>query len=150
MRTGLPCRALRSPARTFQSTAQGERSKVKRREANEETVRGLLSRRTRKPGGPTRCVGRKIYLRIDERTLETRIVEVTSSDVGDVPLLPRLPGQIAPGQDIASVTAAYDTRVCYDAPRPNAVPMLVFCPERTPSHGRRTRQERPLGARPRA
>ena len=54
---------------------------------------------------------------IDEQTLEIRAVEVTSSDVGDAPLLPELLDQIAPDQEIASVTAdgAYDTRKCHDA-----------------------------------
>jgi len=43
--------------------------------------------------------------------------EVTSSSIGDAPVLPDLLGQIAPDQEIASVTAdgAYDTRKCHDA-----------------------------------
>ena len=96
---------------------------------------GLLSRRTRKHGGPKRRVWRKIHLGIDEHTLEVRAIEVTSSDVGDAPMLPGLLDQIAPDQPIASVTAdgAYDTRKCHDAiaergaaaviaPRKNAKP----------------------------
>ena len=89
----------------------------------------------RKHGGAKRRVWRKVHLGIDEQTLEIRAVEVTSSDVGDAPMLPELLAQIAADQDIASVTAdgAYDTRKCHDAiadrgaaaiipPRKNAKP----------------------------
>ena len=89
----------------------------------------------RKHGGPKRRVWRKVHLGIDEETLEIRAVEVTSSDIGDSPMLPELLAQIPADQDIASVTAdgAYDTRKCHDAiaergayavipPRKNAKP----------------------------
>ena len=89
----------------------------------------------RKHGGAKRRVWRKVHLGIDEQTLEIRAVEVTSSDVGDAPMLPELLSQITPDQQIASVTAdgAYDTRKCHDAiaergahavipPRKNAKP----------------------------
>jgi hypothetical protein len=89
----------------------------------------------RKHGGPKRRVWRKIHIGIDEETLEVRAVEVTSSDIGDAPMLPELLAQIPADQDIASVTAdgAYDTRKCHDAiaerganavipPRENAKP----------------------------
>ena len=71
----------------------------------------------RKHGGPKRRVGRKIHLGIDEETLEVRAVEVTSSNIGDAPMLPELLAQIPADQDIASVRAdgAYDTRKCHDA-----------------------------------
>ena len=71
----------------------------------------------RKHGGPKRRVWRKIHLGIDEQTLEIRAIEVTSSNVGDAPMLPGLLDQIPPDQNIASVTAdgAYDTRKCHDA-----------------------------------
>jgi hypothetical protein len=59
----------------------------------------------RKHGGPKRRVWRKIHLGIDEGTLEIRVMEVTSSDVGDAPMLPELLDQSAPDQPIASVTA---------------------------------------------
>jgi hypothetical protein len=72
---------------------------------------------------------------IDEKTLEIRAVEFTTSDVGDAPILPELLNQVPPDQEIASVTAdgAYDTRKCHDAiadrgtyavipPRKNATP----------------------------
>ena len=89
----------------------------------------------RKHGGQKRRVWRKIHIGIDEETLEVRAVEVTSSDIGDAPVLPELLSQIPPDQEIASVTAdgAYDTRKCHDAiaergahavipPRKNAKP----------------------------
>ena len=72
---------------------------------------------------------------IDEETLEVRAGEVTSSDVGDAPMLPELLSQIPREQEIGSVTAdgACDTRKCHDAiaergahavipPRKNAKP----------------------------
>ena len=84
-----------------------------------------LARRLRRPS----------HLGIDQQTLEIRAVEITSSDVGDAPMLPELLAQIPADQDIASVTAdgAYDTRKCHDAiadrgaaaiipPRKNAKP----------------------------
>ena len=89
----------------------------------------------RKHGGPKRRIWRKIHIGIDEETLEVRAVEVTTSNVGDAPMLPELLEQIPPGQAIGSVTAdgAYDTRKCHDAiaarrahavipPRKNAKP----------------------------
>ncbi|WP_370296210.1 transposase [Poseidonocella sp. HB161398] len=42
---------------------------------------------------------------MDEETLEIRAVEVTSSNVGDAPMLPDLLKQIGPDQDIATVSA---------------------------------------------
>ena len=78
---------------------------------------------------------RKIRSGIDAQTLEVRATEVTSSDVGDAPMLPELLDQIPPDHEIASVTAdgAFDTRKCHDAsaargaaaiipPRKNAKP----------------------------
>jgi hypothetical protein len=64
----------------------------------------------RKHGGPKRRLWRKIHIGIDEETLEIRAVEVTSSNIGDPPMLPNLLDQIAPDQKIGSVTAdgAYD------------------------------------------
>jgi len=89
----------------------------------------------RKHGGPKRRISRKIHIGIDEETLEIRAVEVTTSNVGDAPILPELLNQIPADQSIGSVTAdgAYDTRKCHDAiaarnahavipPRKNAKP----------------------------
>ena len=44
----------------------------------------------RKHGGPKRRVWRKIHIGIDEKTLEVRAAEFTTSDVGDAPMLPEL------------------------------------------------------------
>ena len=89
----------------------------------------------RKHGGPKRRIWRKIHIGIDEETLEVRAVEVTTSNVGDAPMLPELLNQIPADQTIRSVTAdgAYDTRRCHDViaarnahavipPRKNAKP----------------------------
>ena len=89
----------------------------------------------RKHGGPKRRVWRKIYIGIDEQTLEIRAVEITGSNTGDSPMLPHLLNQIPRDQEIGSVTAdgAYDTRRCRNAigdrgaaavipPRKNAQP----------------------------
>ena len=89
----------------------------------------------RKHGGSKRRIWRKIHIGIDEETLEVRAVEVTSSNIGDAPMLPELLNQVPPDQDIGSVTAdgAYDTRKCHEAiagrdahavipPRKNAKP----------------------------
>ena len=71
----------------------------------------------RKHACPKRRIWRKIHIGIDEETLEVRAVEVTTSNVGDTPMLPELLNQIPPDQNIGSVTAegAYDTRKCHDA-----------------------------------
>lgn len=89
----------------------------------------------RKHGGTKRRVWRKIHIGIDEKTLEIRATEFTTSDGGDAPMLPELLDQIPPHQEIGSVTAdgAFDTRKCHDAiaargaaaiipPRKNAKP----------------------------
>ncbi|UWS77820.1 IS5 family transposase [Phaeobacter sp. G2] len=89
----------------------------------------------RKHGGPKRRIWRKIHIGIDEETLEVRAVEVTTSNIGDAPMLPELLNQIPPDQDLGSLTAdgAYDTRRCHDViaargahavipPRKNAKP----------------------------
>gem|GEM_PF-5609776 len=55
--------------------------------------------------GSKRRIWRKIHIGIDEETLEVRAVEVTSSNIGDAPMLPELLNQIPSDQDIGSVTA---------------------------------------------
>ncbi len=71
----------------------------------------------RKHGGSKRRIWRKIHMGIDEETLEVRAVEITTSNIGDAPMLPELLNQIPLDQDIGSVTAdgAYDTRKCHEA-----------------------------------
>jgi hypothetical protein len=68
-------------------------------------------------GGAKRRIWRKIRIGIDEETLEVRTGEVTSSNIGDAPVLPNLESQIPPDHDIGSATAvgAYDTRKCHEA-----------------------------------
>ena len=70
----------------------------------------------RKHGGPKKRLWRKLHLGMDEETLEIRAVGVTTSNVGDAPMLPDLLEQIPPDQEIATVTAdgAYDTRRCHN------------------------------------
>jgi len=53
---------------------------------------------------------------MDEETLEIRAVGVTTSNVGDAPMLPDQLEQIPPEQEIATITAdgAYDTRRCHN------------------------------------
>lgn len=71
----------------------------------------------RKHGGSKRRLWRKLHIGVDEKTLEVRAVEVTTSNVGDAPILPELLDQIEPDQAIGSVTAdgAYNTCKCHDA-----------------------------------
>ena len=71
----------------------------------------------RKHGGAKRRIWCKIHIGIDEETREVRAVEITTSNVGDAPMLPELLEQIPPDQAIGRVTAdgAYDTRKCHDA-----------------------------------
>jgi len=71
----------------------------------------------RKHRGTKHGVWRKIHIGIDEQTLAIRAAEFTTSDVGDAPMLPDLPDQIPPDQEIASVTAdgAFDIGKCHDA-----------------------------------
>ena len=46
--------------------------------------------------------------------MESRTVEVISSEVGDEPMLPEFLDQIPPGREIGNITAD-DTRKCHDA-----------------------------------
>ena len=64
---------------------------------------------------------------IDEETLEIRAVEVTTSSIGDAPMLPDLLNQIPADQDIGSVTAdgAFDTRKCHDAIEARNAPAVI-------------------------
>ena len=49
---------------------------------------------------------RKVHPGIDEEAQEVRALEVTSSDVGDAPMLPDLLARIPADPDIASVKTA--------------------------------------------
>ena len=57
----------------------------------------------RKHGGSKRRLWRKIHIGINEQTLEIREIEVTSSSVGDAPMLPDLLNEIMPDQEIDCV-----------------------------------------------
>ena len=54
----------------------------------------------RKHGGSKRRLWRKIHIGIDEKTLEIRAIEVTSSSIGDAPILTDLLNRILPDQEI--------------------------------------------------
>lgn len=57
----------------------------------------------RKHGGFKRRIWRKIYIGIDEETLEVRVVEVTGCNIGDAPILPELLYLIAVDEQISAV-----------------------------------------------
>jgi hypothetical protein len=71
----------------------------------------------RKHGGPKRRLWRKIHIGVDEKALEIRAIEASSSSIGDAPVLPDLLNQIPPDEEIGSVMedCAYYTRRCHDA-----------------------------------
>ena len=77
----------------------------------------------RKHGGPRHRIWRKIHIGIDEETLEVRAVEVTTSNVGDAPMLPELLSQIPTDQTIGSVTAPLSADCYAIAYREWTVPM---------------------------
>jgi hypothetical protein len=74
-------------------------------------------RNARKRGGTKRRVWRNIQIWIDEKTLEIRADEFTTSEIGDALMLPELLEQITLYQETVIVTAdgAFDTRKCRDA-----------------------------------
>jgi hypothetical protein len=71
----------------------------------------------KKHGADYRRQWRKVHIGIDAQTLEIRAIEVTSSSVGDAPMLPELLVQIPPDEPIVTVSAdgAYDTKGCHAA-----------------------------------
>ena len=72
---------------------------------------------TRKHGTHRRRQYRKVHLAMDTATGDIRAVEFTSSRHGDSPVLPDLPDQIPPDEQIGTVTGdgAFDTRRCHTA-----------------------------------
>lgn len=52
----------------------------------------------RKHGGPGRRIWRKSHIGIDEETLDVRAGEVTTSNIGDAPMLPESLEQIRPNK----------------------------------------------------
>ncbi|MEQ5871818.1 IS5 family transposase [Sagittula sp. NFXS13] len=81
----------------------------------------------RKHGGPKKRLWRKLHLGMDEETLEIRAVGVTTSNVGDAPMLPDLLDQIPTDQEIATVTAdgAYDSRRCHNVIAARGAPAVI-------------------------
>ena len=71
----------------------------------------------KKHGADYRRQWRKVHIGVDAQTLEIRAIEVTSSSVGDAPMLPELLMQIPPNETIATVSGdgAYDTKGCHAA-----------------------------------
>ena len=71
----------------------------------------------KKHGADYRRQWRKVHIGVDAQTLEIRAIEVTSSSVGDAPMLPELLMQIPPDEAIATVSGdgAYDTKGCHAA-----------------------------------
>ena len=71
----------------------------------------------RKHGRSKRRLWRKLRLGMDAETRKIRAVEVTTSNVGDAPMLPDLLNQIPPDEEITTATpdGAYDRRRCHEA-----------------------------------
>ncbi len=61
--------------------------------------------KTRKHGASCRRQWRKVHLGIDAETMEIRVIEITTNEVGDAPVLPDLLAQIPPNERIAIVGA---------------------------------------------
>lgn len=70
----------------------------------------------RNHGASKKCLWGKLHPNIDEETLAVRAVSVTTSNVGDAPMLPDLLEQIPRDHEVATVTAggAYDARRCHN------------------------------------
>ena len=123
---------------------------------------GLFSRRTRKHGGTKRRVWRKIHIGIDEKTLEIRAAELTTSDVGDVEPASAT-GSSEPARDVARASRPDPTRSgnrqrhCRRClrhppramkPSPHAGPQPSSSRARTPSRGSPTLPARSRATRP--
>jgi hypothetical protein len=129
-RTGLVCPRLQHPMSSpesivgshplqrFDRTSTGIKAEGEGEwNARKPPLRYCCAIPCRATGGPKRRLWRKIHIGIDEETQGIRTIEVTSSSIGDAPMLPDLLNQIPPDQELGSVTAdgAYDTRKCHDA-----------------------------------
>lgn len=101
----------------------------------------------RKHGGAKQRNLRKTHIGIDEKTLKIRAVKVVTSNACDAPMLPELPDQIPPGQNIGSVIVlgACGPCKCHEAiaascaqatipPRKNA-PLQTHAPPGPMPHG---------------
>lgn len=102
----------------------------------------------RKHCGAKRRVWRKIHIGIDEKSLEIRAAEFTTSRIGDAPILPELLDQIPPDQEIATVNAddTFDTRKCHDAIAARGATAIIP-PRKNPSPGSPTPPGPSLGTK---
>ena len=91
---------------------QGRRRRQVERGGSDHSPGGPSSCRTRKHGGSKRQVWRRIHIGIDERTLQIRAANLTTSDVGEAPMLPERLDQIPPDQEIGSVNADGASNTC--------------------------------------
>lgn len=97
----------------------------------------------RKHGGTKRRVWRKIHIGIDEKTLQIRAAEFTTSDVGEAPMLPELLNQIPPTtRSPASRRTAPSIRANAMTPSPPEKRRQSSRPARTPSLGNPTQPGR--------
>ena len=97
--------------------------------------------KSRKHRGTKRRIWRKIHIGIDEKTLEIRAAELTSSNIGDAPMLPALLDQIpSTKRSPASPPTALSTRARATMPSlPVALPQS-FRLARTPALESRQRR----------
>lgn len=98
----------------------------------------------RKHGTHRRRQYRKVHLAMDTAPRDVGAVEVTSSDKGDSPVLPRLLAQIPPNEQISTVTGdgAVDTCRCHTAiPERGGAAVIP-----TRKNGRRWREDCPTAA----
>jgi hypothetical protein len=104
-----------------------------------------LSCRTRKHGGSKRRVWRRIHIGIDERTLQIRAANLTTSDVGEAPMLPERLDQIPPDQEIGSVNADGASNTCKGH---DALPGMAHGPSFRPARPQsREKQTPPVRSR---
>jgi hypothetical protein len=86
----------------------------------------------RKHGGSKRRVWRKIHIGIDEKTLEIRAAEFTTSDIGDAPCCPNSSTRSRPIRRSAALPqTAPSTRANATRPSPPAVPPPSSRPARS-------------------
>ena len=95
----------------------------------------------RKHGGSKRRLCRKIHIGIDEETLEIRAIEVTSSSIGDAPMLPDLLNRsLRISCLVASLPMVHTIHANAMTRLQPATPMLLSRPARMPRCGSLIRQ----------
>ena len=84
----LPCRGGTGPLnRLVDSTGIKVEGEGGWSEADQKTVRGTVLPLNAQAWRPKRRIWRKIHIGIDEETLEVRAIEITTSNIGDAPML---------------------------------------------------------------